>query len=681
MKKYLAIICLLIMSGCTSPKPVPPTVALQPLPTTTLTRTPEMTAIPLPTSTSTSLPAEIPVATRPMQTLTTAPIPTVLRTASQVSLVGTPLPAAVELISRENYDHLMLTAQWGNGTIFDTAFAPDGSFFIVRSYLGLAIYDARNLEGSARWIEIPDHLYYRMMDVSKDGKFLLFTNEPWRGSQDDLDQRVFELSTGIISSDPGDHVWYQPAYWSADRWEDIVAVSPDGNYQLRTGIRTTLPGNPPDAVREMTDPQDGSLYYELADPLTYVNFGQNARPQGCDIQYFTPEGVEPTLMAPVQVEFASNSQSFAILYYAESYFGWKDIRVYNSSDGQLMATYGSAELPVVDFAYVPGQETLLVSYGDGSINLWDIRQNRSTWQSRDFQPYTEVAAVSSDGKSVLLSSKFGLEVRNLTDGSLQGEYDPTAFAVSPVENMMALGQGNGDIEIRSIPSGEIVRIFNGHQAEIYGMAFSPDGRYLASSSYDCTVRLWDMQAGQYVRSFEEPTLSWYGEETRMHSWKLVFIPGTDTLMGLGTWYSAVKWNVATGAVEEILQRDMERREYLFPAFADHYFYILDSTEYIDTGVVSGTFPPPAGFPSVCSPYGPETLDGKLRFTVGSEGLSGYICVINISDWDVIALLPIMRAGSSAPVHPGRLFISPDGTQLISIPYNGVIYVFQLDQNL
>ena len=45
----------------------------------------------------------------------------------------------------------------------------------------------------------------------------------------------------------------------------------------------------------------------------------------------------------------------------------------------------------------------------------------------------------------------------------------------------------------------IIRIFNlGHQAPINDVQFSPNGRFLASASFDKSVKLWDGTNGKYV---------------------------------------------------------------------------------------------------------------------------------------------------------------------------------------
>lgn len=48
------------------------------------------------------------------------------------------------------------------------------------------------------------------------------------------------------------------------------------------------------------------------------------------------------------------------------------------------------------------------------------------------------------------------------------------------------------------PQGTLPRMFNGHIDQILSVAYSPDGKYIASGSWDCTVRVWNVETGELV---------------------------------------------------------------------------------------------------------------------------------------------------------------------------------------
>jgi WD40 repeat protein/serine/threonine protein kinase len=52
------------------------------------------------------------------------------------------------------------------------------------------------------------------------------------------------------------------------------------------------------------------------------------------------------------------------------------------------------------------------------------------------------------------------------------------------------------------PGGPLIRTFNGHTAWVHCVALTSDGRFAVSGSWDCTLRVWDLQLGQSVRTLE-----------------------------------------------------------------------------------------------------------------------------------------------------------------------------------
>ncbi|MCU0546208.1 MAG: NB-ARC domain-containing protein [Oscillatoriaceae cyanobacterium Prado104] len=192
----------------------------------------------------------------------------------------------------------------------------------------------------------------------------------------------------------------------------------------------------------------------------------------------------------------------------------RTIKLWDYQTGECLRTYTGHQGSVYSIAFSPTGDLIVSGSGDRTVKFWDCYSDNCIktlyGQTNEvccvaFNPDDRtIACVSLDQTMRLWDYQSGECLKSWygnTDWALPVSFSPISSTITKenagaIGGILASGSNDKTVKLWDWQTGDLIRSLAGHTDFIYALNFSADGQILASGSTDSTVRLWQVNTGQ-----------------------------------------------------------------------------------------------------------------------------------------------------------------------------------------
>jgi WD40 repeat protein/transcriptional regulator with XRE-family HTH domain len=181
-------------------------------------------------------------------------------------------------------------------------------------------------------------------------------------------------------------------------------------------------------------------------------------------------------------------------------------KLWDTQTGHCLETFHGHTLLIWAVAYGADGQTLATGSDDGTIRVWDLN-GQCRQVLTDHQGSVHAIAFSPDAQT-LVSGGIDCTLRVWKLSGREAACIKLFKDTSPIRTLTFSADGcslistskEPTIKILDLETGQYIRILAGHLGAVWAIALSPDGRTLASGGEDRAIKVWDLASGQCLKT-------------------------------------------------------------------------------------------------------------------------------------------------------------------------------------
>ncbi|MFN0112560.1 MAG: caspase family protein [Blastocatellia bacterium] len=188
----------------------------------------------------------------------------------------------------------------------------------------------------------------------------------------------------------------------------------------------------------------------------------------------------------------------------------KTIRLWNAATGQSLQTREAHNQPVTCLAFNAKGDALASGGADAAVRAWTLPQFNGSPVFSLGAGRIVALSFNNDGNQLMAASseriikRYDLATRrellSLSETERTEKYEAAAFSSDSSSNgqHIAISTGTRDLEVRSFDDFNAPIMLTSRANPIRAIAFSNDGRWMATGNQDTSTTLWDVFAGRAI---------------------------------------------------------------------------------------------------------------------------------------------------------------------------------------